>query len=160
MNKQEFMRYMGITIYDGVYRFNYREKSLVEFIKEVEKDGYEPKLFKSCVDFFTNLDLDLEDGFEVQVIYIGRMAITNEPVYSINIKNHNGILYNTLFQFDLLEDDNIFDLMEDNNIDILMDSLCKAMYLKSYRDVEIKFTYLWNKQTFNEYYNEFINEVE
>ena len=151
MNREEFMQKTGISHINGVYAFIYREKTVLQYMEEVKKEGVEPKLDEDCVNYFKNIDLEIPDGFNVNIMFLGRMKDDSEPVYSIHICNQEGIKFNILFNYELNKDD---------EIDLIINSLCKAMYLKCYRTAKVQFMILWDKDTFEEYFEEYIQEVE
>lgn len=151
MKREEFMQKTGISHFDGVYYFVYREKTVLQYMEEVKKEGVEPKLDEDCVKYFKDIDLDIADGFNVNIMFLGRLGENNKPIYSIHIRNKDGVWFNMLFDFELNGDD---------EIDLIINSLCKAMYLKCYRTANVRFVILWNKDTFEEYFKEYMEEVE
>lgn len=151
MRKEEFVQNLGISCYNGLYHFSYREKSVMQYIEEVERNSGEPEVNEECVDYFLEEVANVPDGFDVNIIMLGRMFDTGKPIYSINLTNDKGVLFNRLFDYDFLND---------KTIDIVINSLCKTMCLKHYRMVKVKFIVLWNENEFEKFYNDYLEETK
>lgn len=151
MQREEFMQKFGISCYDGLYHFSYREKNIMKYISELENDSEEPNVDDKCVDYFMKKIDNVPDGFRIIIVMLGKLHNTNELVYSINITNDEGTILNTMFTYDCFDDE---------KIDRIINSLCKAMYLKSYRMVDVKYIILWSKYEFERYYKDYLEEVK
>lgn len=151
MIKEEFMKETGIFCKSGIYHLPYREKNLSEYIEDVEKNSVQLKIHEGVVKYFVKKELSIPDGFYVNIALVGRTHDTNEPMYSISITNDGGVRFNTLVSFDL-QDDEI--------IELLMNSICKAMHLKGYRKVKVRFLLTWTKEECEKYFADYLLEVE
>lgn len=149
MTKEEFMQNLHIKNFNGVYSFPYREKSVLEFIEE-EKNG-QVKIDEKCVEYFYEEINNIEDGEEIFIHQIGELSDTEETIYSVSMKTNNGIEFNRLFREDF---------HNDKTIELLINSLCKVLYDNSCKKANVKFLIFWDEETFNDYYNDYMEEVE
>ena len=151
MTEEEFIQETGIFCNSGIRHLPYREKNLSEYIEDVEKNNVLFQIHEGVVEYFEKQEINIPDDFCVNIALVCRTHDTNEPMYSISIINDGGVRFNTLVSYDL-KDDNI--------IELLINSLCKAMHLKGYKKVKVRFLIIWTKEEYEKYFADYLSEVE
>lgn len=138
MNNSEFVKKLGeLYGYDNVYVIAYRNKNISEYIEEVRKNKEEPILDVECVEFFKDLELDISDNFTVSISSMGSLHKSEKGVFCINISKNNELIYHILFDYNIENDE---------QIELLINSICKAMYLKCYRYVNVEFSFIVDRE--------------
>lgn len=151
MTKTKFMQETGIFRHGSLYHLPYREKTVVQYIDETIKNNKELETHKEIDKYFAEEILDISDGFCINIASMGRMYNTNEEVYSTSIVNNEGVVFNKLFTLNL---------QDDNSIEMLLNSLCKAVFLKGFKKVNVRFLIIWTREEFRRYYEDCLREVE
>lgn len=131
MDVLEFVNKLG-SFYgcNNICATTYKSKSIGDYIEEVRKFNKEPKLDDECVKFFRDLNLNITDNFTINIVYLKIEQKPKEYVYNINIIKNKEVVYNMMFKYDIKKEE---------EVELLINSLCKAMYLKCYRYVNINF---------------------